>query len=211
MKIIIVGANGKLGTLICSLLKSETIFCVDVNDDINNISENIDVVIDVSNAGNSMKTLNYCLQHKIPLVVGTTGHNKTQLNQFKLAAKQIAIFLSYNFSIATTIFYKALKVLSKHLKTTTYIIEQHHQNKKDAPSGTAIEIKKLLNNEKTQIISMRGAGKVGKHEVSFMLDNEEITISHQAFSREVFAFGAVKAINFIKDKKYGFYTNKNII
>ena len=219
MNIAIVGGNGKLGKNICEKLKEigHNIVVVDLNTQINSLynidkSLKFNAFFDVSNHKNSIDSLNFAKENKVPIIIGCTGHSEDELKQIKSASKEIPVFLSYNFSIALQYFYKAIETLSL-LNSINYITEAHHNKKKDKPSGTALEIQNIINkNSKIEeIFSIRAGNILGSHLVNFVCENEEITISHNVFDRKVFATGAIFALNFIIKQKTGLFSMKDII
>ncbi len=220
MNIIIVGGNGKLGKSIFNKLINEKYkaICVDITSKIKTLQDldkqtQIDAIIDVSTSKNSINTTKYALDNNIPLIIGCTNHTQEELEIINKAAIKIPVFLAYNFSIALQYFYECINILSK-INSSIYISETHHNNKKDKPSGTAKEIKKIINNnhkEISDIFSLRGGNILGSHLVNFICDNEQIKISHEVFNREVFANGALNALNFIVKQQNGLYSMKDLI
>jgi len=214
MNIIIVGGNGKLGKNIYNLLteKQYKAFVVDLNTSVknlNNINKSIkyDAIIDVSNHKNSLKSLDFAKQLHIPIIIGCTGHTKEELIKIKTESAFIPVFLAYNFSIALQYFYKAIETLS-NLNSINHITEFHHINKKDKPSGTAKEIENIINKNSfvQETFSIRAGNVIGKHVVDFICENEQITISHEVFDRNVFSQGALFALTFITKQKKGLFT-----
>ena len=220
MNIIVVGGKGKLGKSIVEKLTQENhnTICIDINAEVKkleNLTKNIQInaIIDVSCAENSINSVYYSIENKIPLIIGCTGHNLKENEIIKEASNKIPILLSYNFSLALQYFYDAINTISK-AESKIYITETHHINKKDAPSGTAKEIKNIINKNKQDvedIFSMRAGNIVGLHSVDFIFNNESIKLSHEVFSRKVFADGAYYALNFIVGKKKGLFSMKDII
>ena len=150
MNVIIVGGLGKLGKNICECLKEKafTPIIVDLNAEAKNIYDinknlQIDAIIDVSSHENSLVSLMFAKEKNIPIIIGCTGHTKTELEQIKSASSTIPVLLAYNFSIALQYFYKATELLSC-LNSVNYITEAHHNKKIDKPSGTALELKKII-------------------------------------------------------------------
>ncbi len=196
-----------------------------------NESKNADCVIDFSFHTVTKEVLDFCVAKKIPLVLGTTGHTEEELKFISEASKKVAIFKSNNMSVGVHILNELIREATKRLYDWDIeIIEKHHNMKADAPSGTARmmlesvkDVKKDINvvigrnegyskrqpNEVT-VHSIRGGGYVGEHEIEFISDSEVIKITHEAFSKEVFADGALKASLFLKDKQAGLYNMKNL-
>ena len=183
-----------------------------------------DVVVDFSTSENTIKASEIVLSSKINLVIGTTGFTEEYIEKLKYLAdyNKIGVIYAPNITFGVNVLMALTKISSVLLENYDFqITESHHKNKKDIPSGTAIKIKKeiedgLLYNGSSisdkyiPINSVRAGGIIGKHEVMIVGDDDRITISHESFSRKVFAAGAIKAINFIVDKK-GFYEMKEVM
>ena len=204
-----------------------------VYNDIKEIKENPDVIIDFSKPEGSLEILKYAKENKIPIVIATTGFNKDEEKQIEAYSKEIPIFKSSNMSLNINLMADILKKVAKYLKDDDIeILDIHHNRKVDSPSGTAImladaineelEDKKEYNLERMQkrekrekneigFSSIRGGNIVGEHTVAFYGENETLEITHKAYSREVFAEGALNAAKFIIDQKPGMYTMKNLI
>ncbi len=236
MNILLNGFCGKMGQAVYNLIKSsggdKKVTCgVDNNTKILNyktnndvclmsnifLAKNCDVVLDFSNTSALGGVLNFCVSHKIPLVIATTGFSRTQEQDIILASKHIPIFKCANFSFGVAVFTQAVKYLTS--KLTGYdieVVETHHKKKLDAPSGTALNIVKAINqtkldvgelSNKLTVHSLRGGGVVGEHCVEFLGMFDKIKIEHTAFSRDSFAYGAMLALDYIKDKPAGLYDN----
>jgi 4-hydroxy-tetrahydrodipicolinate reductase len=188
-----------------------------------------DAVIDFSNPAAIDKLLTFCKSRKIPAVICTTGYSAEQLEQIKAASAEIPIFKSGNMSVGinllTNLVRKAAAVLGENFDVE--IVERHHRTKLDAPSGTAImladaaaeglpheseyvyerqSVRKLRDKKEIGISSVRGGTIVGEHEVIFAGTDEVVELKHTAYSREVFANGAVTAAAFIAEiKQPGMY------
>ncbi|MBR2384351.1 MAG: 4-hydroxy-tetrahydrodipicolinate reductase [Clostridia bacterium] len=228
LNIIICGINGSMGTNIykTALSAKHEVTCgIDnvrvgnldcpVYTDFDQIRHLANVIIDFSSPSITDKLLDYAKRNQIPLVIGTTGHSKKQEEDIEKASKQIAIFKSANTSLGVLYFAKLCKIASQYLKGfDVQIIEKHHKNKKDSPSGTANLLKTHLINdnvEQIQIHSIRGGSVVGEHSVLFLGDGESFTLTHTAESKELFAKGAIKASEFIINKTKGLYSTKDLI
>ena len=197
---------------------------------IDNIKEKVDVIIDFSVPQATFKILEYAVKNKVPIVIATTGFTKEEIEQIKEFSKEIPIFRSSNMSLDINLMARILQEVAKVLKDTDIeIIETHHNRKIDAPSGTAIllanAINEVLEEKKTYdfermkrraprskneigFSSIRGGNIVGEHTVCFFGENETLEITHKAYSRKVFAEGAVKAATFLVNKKNGLYDMK---
>lgn len=250
MNILICGFAGKMGQTIYNLTKKTSNLVVteglvlpemlndykgnyegvNVISDINE-SKNADCVIDFSFHTATKQVLDFCVERKIPLVLGTTGHTEEELDEVKKASLKVAIFKSNNMSVGVYVLNELIKEATKRLAGWDIeIVEKHHKHKQDAPSGTAkmmlesvMEVKKDVevlvgrtqgyNKRKPNEIcvhSIRAGGYIGEHEIEYASDSEVIKITHEAFSKEVFAEGALKACEFIVNKPAGLYNMKNL-
>ncbi len=246
-KIILCGANGKMGHVIQSVVAGrddcEIVAGVDINTESNGfpvystfgeIKETADVIIDFSNPALLDSLLAYSKQNKVPVVIATTGYDDTQKAEIENAAKETAVFFTYNMSMGinllATLAKKATAVLGKEFDIE--IVEKHHNQKIDAPSGTALMLadaicEEIDDNMKYEydrhskrekrskneigIHSVRGGTIVGEHEIIFAGRDEIITLSHSARSKEIFAVGAVNAAVFMSGKDSGMYSMKDLI
>lgn len=194
---------------------------------LDNITEKVDVIIDFSNPIASINILNYAKNKNIPIVIATTGFNSKQLSYIKECSKFIPIFKSSNMSFEITIMNLLVSKLSKLLcDDDIEIVETHHREKIDAPSGTALMLANSINSARNNsmiytynrsnykakrtkneigIHSIRGGTEAGKHSVLFLGNNESFEITHTVTSRSVFASGAIKAASFIVNQKCGLY------
>jgi 4-hydroxy-tetrahydrodipicolinate reductase len=186
-----------------------------------------DVIVDFSVPVATFNILNYAVKEHIPVVIATTGFTSEQLEEIKVSATLIPIFQSSNMSFDINLMKKIVAEVAKKLKGTDIeIIETHHNKKVDAPSGTAILLADAINDvmdEKLEynfnrhdmhekrssneigFSSIRGGNIVGEHSVMFFGEHETFEIKHTSYSRNVFAEGALKAAEFIVDKKPGYY------
>lgn len=246
-KIILCGANGKMGHVIRNIVAAdnecEIVAGVDINtestdfpiySEIDSVKENADVIIDFSNPALLNSLLEYSAAKKIPVVIATTGFDDDQKKQIENAATKNGVFFTYNMclgiNLLATLAKKAVDVLGNDFDIE--IIEKHHNQKIDAPSGTALmladaiceEIDKPMKYEydrhskrekrsKNEIgmHAVRGGTIVGEHEIIFAGRDEIITLSHSARSKEIFAVGAVNAAKYMVGKGAGLYTMKDLI
>lgn len=246
-RIILCGANGKMGHVIRNIVAAdnecEIVAGVDINtestdfpiySEIDSVKESADVIIDFSNPALLNSLLEYSTAKKIPVVIATTGFDDDQKKQIENAATENGVFFTYNMSLGinllATLAKKAVDVLGNDFDIE--IIEKHHNQKIDAPSGTALmladaiceEIDKPMKYEydrhskrekrsKNEIgmHAVRGGTIVGEHEIIFAGRDEIITLSHSARSKEIFAVGAVNAAKYMVGKGAGLYTMKDLI
>jgi len=206
------GATGKMGTEVFSLLENDKNF--KASDSI----KTADLIIDFSRPESTIKILKTAVELNIPIIIGTTGFNKNELDQIKKASEHIPILLSYNLSTGIL---KLKKILIKFLSDNNdlfdcKIIDIHHKNKIDSPSGTAIEIKKIIENNSNNKIksididSFREGEFYGIHEIIFSNEKQTINFKHEALSRKIFAAGAVEQIGKIITKSPGLYDLNSI-
>lgn len=215
MKVGIVGATGRMGKEVISLL-NENEFCGGIckkttSEEIENIVKNSSVMIDFSSPKISIEVVNICAKNKIPFVCGTTGFSKNDFEKLKMYSKNIPILYASNFSIGIFLMSQLIKTSEKILNDFDIsIIDRHHNKKKDGPSGTTLFLASQLE-KNPQIVSIRAGGIPGDHICSFTSDDEEITISHRSFNRRVFASGAVKCARWIVSREPGFYSLKDYL
>lgn len=246
--IILSGCNGKMGKVITACVANNNdcriVAGVDINTEalsnfpvyssFDEIKETADVIIDFSHPSVLNDLLAFAKAKKLALVLATTGFSASQTELIKSAAKEIPLFFTFNMSLGINLLValskKAAEVLSGNFDIE--IIEKHHNQKLDAPSGTAIMLAEAINetldhkmmyeydrhskrekrpSNEIGIHSIRGGNIVGEHEVIFAGHDEVITLSHQATSKEVFAIGALKAALFMNGKSAGIYDMKDVI
>lgn len=243
------GCNGRMGRVITGLIKEdeaiEIVAGVDTYTGIDNdypVFESIgacdveaDVVIDFSNAGAVDALLDYCTAKKLPVVLCSTGLSEEQLKKVEESAKETAVLKSANMSMGINLLLKLLKDAAKVLAPAGYdieIVEKHHNQKLDAPSGTAIALADSINEamessynytydrskdrkkrdkKEIGISAVRGGTIVGEHEVLFAGTDEVIEFKHTAYSRSVFAKGAVEAAKYLSGKPAGRYDMSDVI
>jgi len=197
-----------------------------VVDRIESFNGGADVIIDFSHHSQTAALCAYAVKRGIPLVVSTTGQTEAEKDCIAAAAEKIPVFMSGNMSLGVALLRKLCRKAAEVLEGADIeIIEKHHNRKLDAPSGTALMLAKAVQEVRTDCVpvydrhsahtprrknelgihSVRAANIVGEHEVLFALPNEHITLSHSAFSRELFADGALKAALFLVGKSAGLY------
>lgn len=220
--------------LLCGFDKENTgKYTFPVYTNFKDIIEKPDVIIDFSIPNATMCMLDYAKENHIPVVIATTGFSEEQNEKILNYSKDLPIFKSANMSFDTNLMAKILSEVAKALPNTDIeIIESHHNRKIDSPSGTALlladSINKTLNNTLTYefdrhnkhekrskneigFSSIRGGNIVGEHTVQFIGENETFEITHKAYSRSVFADGAIKAACFLVNKENGFYNMENLL
>ncbi len=192
-----------------------------------------DVIVDFSHHTALPSLLSYATQTQTPLVVATTGHTEEERAALLAATETVAVFSSGNMSIGINLLIELAKNASKTLGTAfdVEIVEKHHNQKLDAPSGTALMIADAIGTTREEtdyvydrhsvrqkrdpreigIHSIRGGTIVGEHEVIFAGNNETISLTHTATSREVFATGALRAATYLAGKSAGLYDMSDLI
>lgn len=194
-----------------------------------------DAVIDFASPKATDALIDYCEEKKIPVVVCTTGLSPEQLEKIKEASKNVAVLKSANMSLGVNTLLKLLADAARVLAPAGFdmeIVEKHHKHKLDAPSGTALAMADSLNeamgntytytfdrSDRRQernpneigISAVRGGNIVGEHEVIFAGLDEVIEFKHTAYSKAVFAKGAVSAAKFLKGKSAGYYDMSDVI
>lgn len=237
IKVLINGINGQMGTEVSHLVLENTQMHLlggldskvshnlpyRIYTDIESIFEKPDVIIDFSVPEATINLLPYCIQNNVSIVIATTGFSKEQQEKILDASSKIAIFQSANMSYEITLISDIIAKLSKKLQDAEIeIVETHHNQKKDAPSGTALLLADSINKannmnysyefnrmQKTSkrdskeigFSSIRGGNIVGEHSVMFFTPNETVEIKHTAYSRSIFAEGAIKAALFLADQR----------
>jgi 4-hydroxy-tetrahydrodipicolinate reductase len=248
-RVIMHGCNGRMGQMITGIVANDPdvdiVAGVDVSDHIKNnypvfksISEcdaQADVIIDFANASAVDVLLEYAAGRQIPVVLCTTGLSEAQLEHMKQTSEKVAILKSANMSLGINTIMKLLKEITPLFAESGFdieIVEKHHNQKLDAPSGTALaladSVNEVLGNEyeyvydrsnrrekrpkkEIGISAVRGGSIVGDHDVIFAGMDEVVTISHTAYSRAVFGKGAVAAAKFLADKGPGMYDMSDVI
>jgi len=199
-KIAIIGYRGKMGKALYEKIKDKYEVCgIDVQDSLDKAIDP-DLVIDFSNGKNSRKTAIWCKNNRVPLIIGATGQTEKDMKIIKKCSNEIPILKAGNFSQGINIIKEFINYLKKYKIESVSIFEKHHKDKKDYPSGTAIELAETINNNlqiKSSVCAIRGGKEIGLHELSFYFEDEVIKISHQAFSRNAFISGVLESIEFI--------------
>ena len=246
--IAICGASGHMGRVIADIIANRTDCTVCAG--IDKITESYagfpivespdklpskpDVIIDFSHPSTLEGLLGYCMTNGVPLVVATTGYSAEQIAQIKKAAESIPVFFTFNMSLGINLLAELAKKAAAVLEGQfdIEIIEKHHNQKLDAPSGTAIMLADAINDTleqkcsyvydrhsvrakrtKTEIgmHSIRGGTIVGEHEILFAGRDEVISLKHEAHSKSVFAVGSVNAAMFLRNKEAGLYAMSDML
>lgn len=249
IKLIMHGCNGAMGQVISGLVENDEEISIVAGIDIADNKKNLypvfssleecdveaDVVIDFSNAKAVDAMLEACAAKKLPVVVCTTGLSEAQVAEVEETAKKTAVLRSANMSLGINVLLKLLKEAAQVLAPAGFdieILEKHHNQKVDAPSGTALALADSINEamdhayhykydrtaervkrDRTEIgiQAIRGGSIVGEHDVYFAGKDEVITFSHTAYSKAIFAKGAIQAAKFLAGKQPGLYTMADVI
>ena len=237
LKILLSGACGRMGRQVAQLAEDEQAAIaagVDVRAEkwsdfpvypsFSLLQEEADVIVDFSRPEGLPALLAYAKEHRLPLVLAATGYNDEDLNAIRDAAKTIPVFRSANMSLGVYVLRTLARQAAKLLPDFDIeIIEKHHNQKIDAPSGTALMLYDAVSNpdtlpvfgrngrtqkrEKNEIgiHAIRGGSVPGDHEVGFYGPSEVVTLTHSAQDRSIFARGALRAARFISTQKPGEY------
>lgn len=245
MKVIVHGVTGKMGQVVANLAKegfSEAQYVAGVSPDVavempglykslGKCTEEADVMVDFSFHGATEALLDYCISRKMPVVIATTGHTEEEKAKITEAAKSIPVFYSANMSVGVAVLCDlAKKAASAFPGANIEIVETHHNQKLDVPSGTALMIANAIKSVRPQstynigrpdngkrtdeeigIHSLRLGNITGIHEVVINTGNEAITLKHEAYSRSLFGEGALRAAEFLYKQEKGLYTMADMV
>ncbi len=246
--IILSGCNGKMGQVISRLVAERedvaVAFGVDINTEekcgykvygsFQDAPDEGDVIIDFSHPACFDGIVSYCKKTGKPLVMATTGLSGEQRSQLDTLSKECGVFFSANMSLGVNLLVSLVKKAASLLEDSfdIEIIEKHHNQKIDAPSGTALmiadeiadslanapeyvydrhSVRKKRSKNEIGIHAVRGGTIVGEHDVIFAGNDEIIEINHKAMSKEIFAVGSIKAAKFMCGKTSGMYSMKDIM
>ncbi len=243
------GCNGAMGQVIAQIAEQDKDIEITAGVDINTqkrnnfpvfasleeVKEEVDVIIDFASAKAVDGLLDFCRKRKVPVVLCTTGLSGEQLEAVEEAAEETAVLRSANMSLGVNLLFTLVAEAAKVLAASGFdmeIVEKHHNQKMDAPSGTALALADAINEamentyhytyDRSQrrekrdikeigISAVRGGSIVGEHDVIFAGKDEVVTISHTAYSKAIFAKGAVAAAKFLAGKGAGRYTMADVI
>ena len=242
MNIIINGASGRMGRIVDALIEQGGAHSVVARVDWSNAASGglsalseyqgpADVVIDFSSHAATEQVTEYCVERGLPVVIATTGQTKEELALIDAAAKAVPVFLSANMSLGVALLADlAKKAAAVFPDADIEIIEKHHNQKLDVPSGTALLLARRIkearpgaafvigrheNGKRTKAEignhSLRLGNEVGTHEIIIATGSETITLKHEAENRSLFAQGALAAAAFILGKAPGMYDMRSII
>ncbi len=247
INILLSGACGKMGDavthcctedgdvkIIAGVDRAEALCSYPIFKSFADVNVKPDVIIDFSHVSVLDDLLKYATGNDIPVVLAVTGYTAEQIEKIKNAANKIPVFFTANMSLGVNLLSYLAKYAASILGSNfdVEIIEKHHNQKIDAPSGTALMLANAVNEvfddkytyeydrhskrqkrSKTEIgiHAVRGGTIVGEHDIIFAGHDEVITLSHSAQSKDVFAVGAIKAAKFVSNEKSGLYDMKDIL
>ncbi len=248
VRILMCGCNGKMGQVITRIARYREDVKIVAGYDINDSNTNdypvftqldqcnigVDVMVDFSHPAALPQILNYAVSRKVPLVVATTGISEEQVKKIKESAQSTPILFSANMSLGVNLLLELVQKAAKLLYSNfdIEIVERHHNQKIDAPSGTALALADAINQalpekyryvydrhtrrvkrskDEIGIHAVRGGNIAGDHTVIFAGNDEIIELKHTANSKEIFGVGALKAAVFLHDKAPGFYTMQDLL
>ena len=245
MKIIVNGAGGRMGKTLCDLIEKsekhtlaaavsmefETESEKGIYNSLSEFEGECDIIIDFSNHSATFDVTSYALKKGLPVVIATTGQNEEEMSLIKSASAEVPVFYSQNMSLGVALLSCLAKIAAKAFPDADVeIVEKHHNQKLDVPSGTAILLADAIKTVKTDaeyvigrsdygkrdrkeigIHSLRMGGEVGTHEIIFAMGSQVITLKHEAENRSLFADGAVSAAEFLVKQEKGFYNMDNIL
>ena len=248
-KMLLVGCNGRMGKVITELAAGDADIKISAGVDVagecagkypvvssfDEVAADVDVIVDFSSPKVFDAMLDYALANKLPVVVCTTGLSEEQIARLDSAVEQIAVLRSANMSLGVNLLIKLVKEAAQTLAKAGFdieIVERHHNQKKDAPSGTALALADSINegldnayeyvydrSDRVQkrdpkeigISAVRGGNIPGTHEVIFAGMDEVVELTHLAYSRSIFGKGAISAAKFLAGKSPKFYSMADVI
>lgn len=236
-KVFIVGINGKMGKVLTEVApeygyavsggydaqaQGGSIFA-----DVKKVDVDFDVIIDFSRPATFPAIISLAKKHGSPVVIATTGYTADELDGINKLSESVPVFRSANMSLGIAAVKAAAKTAQAILGDAfdIEIVEKHHNQKADSPSGTALLLADALCDRDRQvfgrdgkrnvgevgIVSVRGGGVVGEHEIGFYGADEIVTVAHSARSRRLFAAGAYKAADYLLGKKSGLYDMDDLV
>ncbi len=249
VRILLSGCNGRMGRVITDIVSENENAVIAAGVDpfgenrsdypvyerFSECAEEADVIVDFSSPQAFDSMLDYALDRKIPVVVCTTGLSEEQTERLNTAAEEIAVLRSANMSLGVNLLLKLVKEAAAVLAGAGFdieIVERHHNQKKDAPSGTALALADSINEglngaysfvydrhdrlckrdpKEIGISAVRGGSIPGTHEVIFAGQDEVIELNHIAYSRSIFGRGAVQAALYLAGKERGYYSMADVV
>jgi len=240
IKVMIVGSNGRMGQALARLADAdpglEVVACADQGDNVLDAIDRCDVAIEFAHHSFSPKLAKIAAQHGRALVIGTTGHTSDERQAIEASARRVPIVFAPNFSVGVNLLFHLTQIAAKTLGDDydEEVVEMHHRQKLDAPSGTARRLGEILaaasggayedlalhgrhgdvGARPRRVIGMhalRGGDVVGDHTVHFSTGGERLELTHRATSRDTFASGALRAARWVRAQKPGLYSMQDVL
>ncbi len=235
IKVILIGACGKMGQVLTEMIQEEEDMDLTygiekkghpkigspfgknfILDELDTVVDEGDVLVDFSEREAVMANLDKIKEGKRPYVLGVTGFSPEEFEKLKALANYLPFLYAPNFARGINLLFRVVEAITKILPQDyeIKIVETHHRFKKDAPSGTAKQIKVIIEGirrELVETISLRIGEVTGEHKIIFAGPGELIELTHSALSRKAFARGVIEGIRFIVNKPKGFYTFEDIL
>lgn len=243
MRILLVGANGRMGKEVLATLKNyDDVKVVAKVDkaflkegrkeyiDIENVEEDFDAIIDFSAHNATISTLKVAIVRRVAVVICATGHNEEEKKYIEYASQFVPVFYASNTSLGIALLKKQVGEIARSFPNASVeIVEIHHSQKADVPSGTALAIAQEIKNARGGSVvigrrmndecmrtdigvhSLRMGEVKGRHEVIFDTGDERICLSHEVFSRSVYARGAIEAVMFLSGKDKGLFGAEDLL
>lgn len=239
-KILVTGAKGRMGQAVISCAEktaeTEVVAQIDLGDSLSESVDGCNTVIDFSHHSFTVELVECCVKQNLKIVTGTTGHSDEELAAIHKASESITIVKAPNFSIGVnTLFYltrRATEILGK--KFDLEVVEMHHRDKVDSPSGTARRLVEILDetrglsydkdtmhgrhgdvgprkDNEIGLHAVRGGDMVGDHTVIYAGSGERIELTHKASSRDTFASGAIRAALWLQDQPNGLFDMQDVL
>lgn len=215
-RIYVQGIRGRMGQAVQSVVEESDAFALTTD------VGQADVVVDFSRPDGALAALGQCVNHRMPLVTGTTGLGEDWRKARDTAAIKLPILEAPNMSLGVNLAYVLLETAAASIgsEADIDIIETHHVHKVDAPSGTALRMGEVIENalpepgdgaEKVRYHSLRAGDVPGEHRVKFSLAGEQIEIGHLALNRSIFARGALRAARWLLGASPGVYSMRDVL
>lgn len=242
MRVLVHGAAGRMGTVLCDLLtrtdSTDTLAGAvgthaegDLLPSLDAFTGEADCIIDFSNHAAAKVLTDYAVRHRLPLVIATTGQSEEELALIRRAAEVIPVFYSGNFSLGIALMTEMVRMAARMFpEADIEIVEQHHNQKIDVPSGTALMLAKAAQESRPDafllvgrhengkrspreigIHSLRMGNTVGVHEVIVNTGTQVLTLKHEAQDRSLFAEGALRAAHFLLGQQPGLYQISSLV
>ena len=221
VRVLLFGADGRMGKAVAAAVAEDAGLMItaglDRGDPLAPAIGNCDVVIDFSAADATEAVCQVCVEHRKPLILGTTGHGAAQKDSVVAAAQKIPLVFAANFSVGVNVLFaltrRAAELLGEDFDLD--VIEMHHRTKKDAPSGTAKRLLEILQEVRggceIAAQSIRAGDIVGEHTVIFAGAGERLELTHRAASRETFAVGALRAARWAIGRPASLYNMEDVL